>query len=582
MLKWCCGFLLIFFFSCSTESEKDSRNLFPELINEYYIECDKDAFSSIHENYDTSIYIPIVITFNGEKRKAKIRLRGDTSREYPKKSLKIEFDSIGFDGIAKKVNFNAEYTDKTYIRQFLSSRLMQASGQVCFNADYAKLFLNGQFLGLFLQVENMDNAFLKRNELSAKKGNLYKATKDGACLSIFDDVYEKWEKKTNKKSDRNDLVQLIEDLNSVPDNEFHSFIKKTFEYDELVNMIALNMFMSNSSTYYHNYYLYHDLFETGKWQVFPWDMDKSLSYYNWKPYTYHETSSPWESDNPLIERAFLCQPMFEDIKKRIDSLHKEWLNNDKVTPIVEHLIKLLQPVVPLDSTDKLKSTNEWLQNIEKEKIYFNNHYNLLQQQFHHQPQGFPIYRLTKIQTDTITFKWGVSTQPDSFPITYILSFGSDFLLKDSSTTVIANITDTSYTLNKILPEREYYWSVRASDGNYQTDGFNTKNIFIVKEATKLSTILSENKTLTKDNSPYVISSELNILEEVTLTIEKGVSIHLKKGVNISCSGNIIANGTRAEPIVFTPDNTTDSWGHIYFNPSARKGCFKHVSIIDGN
>ena len=61
--------------------------------------------------------------------------------------------------------------------------------------------------------------------------------------------------------------------------------------------------------------------------MLPWDMDKSLSYYNWMPYTYHRTSSEWESDNPLVERAILCKPMFNDVKKRIDELHMSRCND---------------------------------------------------------------------------------------------------------------------------------------------------------------------------------------------------------------------------------------------------------------
>ena len=168
----------------------------------------------------------------------------------------------------------------------------------------------------------------------------------------------KWEKKTNKKSDHSDLTQLIYDINHTPNEEFEAFVKNTFEYDKLVNMLALNMFLSNNSTYYHNYYLYHDLYNTSKWQMFPWDMDKTLSYYNWMPYTYHQTSSEWESDNPLVERAFLCQPIFNDIQKRVDELHENVLNNKKFTPTVDSLMVDLESIILKDTTDKIKSLNE--------------------------------------------------------------------------------------------------------------------------------------------------------------------------------------------------------------------------------
>ena len=536
----------------------------PAIVKTYLIECDSADFVSIHTDYRINQYIPIKITYNGETRNAKMRIRGDTSREDPKKSLKIKFDSLGIEHLPEILNFNAEYADKTYIRQFLSSQLMKESGQICFNAEHVKVIVNGQFHGLFLQVENMGKNFLKRNNLSTK-GNLYKGTKDGACLSIFDDFDAKWEKKTNKQSDHNDLTQLIEDLNTIPANEFHNFIQQTFEYDQLINVLALNMLLSNSSTYYHNYYLYHDLYKNGKWQLIPWDMDKTLSYYNWMPYTYHRTSSEWESDNPLVERSILCPPIFKDIQKRIESLYSSHLNNESISPKIDSLVQVLSEIVPLDSLDQLTSKRDWVSRANSEKNYFNSHYALLQQQFNKQPHSFNVFRFNQIQTKKVTFRWNKSIHPEGKKINYILTSGSDFLLKDSSKTIyIANITDTSFTLKKELPEGKYYWKVTAFDGQYYTDGFNTKNIFTVKKGTPLPTVISNDLTLTKEHSPYLASKNTTLKKGATLTINAGVEIHLEQDAKLDCFGNFFANGTALEPIVFMPNNSATAWDYLYF------------------
>ncbi len=566
--------------SCgNAPSEKDVTA--PKTVKEYFIECDQEAFADIHQNYKENRYIPIKITYNGETRSAKMRIRGDTSREDPKKSLKIKFDSLLIDNIPEILNFNAEYADKTYIRQFLSSQLMKESGQICFNSEHAKIIINGKFYGLFLQVENMGKNFLKRNNLSTK-GNLYKGTKDGACLSIFDEFDVKWEKKTNKNSDHNDLTQLIEDLNTVPDSEFHSYIQKTFEYDKLINMLALNMFLSNSSTYYHNYYMYHDLYETGKWQMIPWDMDKTLSYYNWMPYTYHRTSSEWESDNPLVERSILCKPMFADIEKRIDELHKSHLNDEFLSPRIDSLTQILSEIVPLDSLDKLGSKEDWIKRANSEKKYFNNHYTHLKNQFNKQPHSFNVFRFNQVQTNKVTFKWNKSIHPEGKKISYILTYGSHFLLTDSSkTNYITNITDTFFTLKENLPDGDYYWKVTAFDGKFYTDGFNTKNKMVLKKGSPLPTTISKDLTLTKENSPYVASKKTTIKKGVTLTINAGVEVHLEQDATIECFGNFKANGTSMEPVVFMPNNNASAWDYIYFYESSDSAYFNHVILKEG-
>ena len=95
-----------------------------------------------------------------------MRIRGDSSRKDAKKSLKVKFVQ---NGKSRTLNFNAEYSDKSFVRQFVSSKIMQGSGQHCFNASYANIFINGHFFGLYLKVENMDVDFLKRNYLVALK-----------------------------------------------------------------------------------------------------------------------------------------------------------------------------------------------------------------------------------------------------------------------------------------------------------------------------------------------------------------------------------------------------------------------------
>ena len=271
------SFIAIFISCTPTGSVNDSV-----MVKDINIIVDTNLLDSIYSNYSENIYIPILFVKAKDTTKAKMRLRGDSSRKYGKKSLKIVFSKKDrAKGEERKINFNSEWTDKTYIRQYISSTLMQKSGVITYTTKFAKLSLNGQFWGLYLQVENMDTKFLKRNNLDTK-GNLYKATKDGACLSHFDDIKIKWEKKSNKKGDWKDLQRLINEIDTISIKNLKPYLQKTFEYDKLITIIAMNMLVQHGSTYYHNYYLYHDINGNGKWQMFPWDMDKTLNFYSWK------------------------------------------------------------------------------------------------------------------------------------------------------------------------------------------------------------------------------------------------------------------------------------------------------------
>ena len=144
-------------------------------VKEYFITCDPDSLAYIYAHYDTDIEIPITISHASRTwTDVTMRIRGETSRKYPKKSLRIEFDSEPFSTGRDVLIFNAEYHDKSYMHQYLSSMLFRESGHPGFEADYARLYLNGEYFGLYTNIESVDENFLIAREMDPD-GNLYKA-----------------------------------------------------------------------------------------------------------------------------------------------------------------------------------------------------------------------------------------------------------------------------------------------------------------------------------------------------------------------------------------------------------------------
>ncbi len=564
-------FILFIFTACDTDN---SIYYSQPVLEEYHILCNPDSLNYIYTNYKDNTYIPIQIVSNGDSSKARMRIRGDSSRKDAKKSLKVRFLKR-FGKLEQVLNFNAEFSDKSYIRQYLSSQIMRASGQNCFQTSFAKLFINGEYFGLYLKVENMDADFLK-NTLMDENGNLYKATKDGACMSIFDEVEGKWEKKVGENGNWIDLKKLISDVNTVPDSLYIGFIKSVFNYPQLINIIALNIYLANASTYYHNYYLYHN---RGRWELLPWDMDKTLSYYDWMPYQYHRTSSEWESDNPLIERAFLNPQMFADVKNRIDELSRTSVSPNAILPIIDELEFLLESSVAKDSTDQINSISQWKEFLEKERKFFKSRNRKLKAQFASWPSSFAVKTIERKVCDEILFEWTTSKSPKGKKISYTLFVSSDFLFKDSLKLVTKYTNDTTLLFTEKLPSGKYYWKVTATDGEFFIDGFNSKNVFEKVTCTYLPNSISEILILKKNGSPYVLNQTISIEKNAKLIIEKGVEIRLDTGVNILVHGNFMARGTRESPIVFRPMQKAKAWGYFYFFNT--KADFDYTYILEG-
>lgn len=70
-------------------------------------------------------------------------------------------------------------------------------------------------------------------------------------------------------------------------------------------------------------------------------------------------------------------------------------------------------------------------------------------------------------------------------------------------------------------------------------------------------------TLTKENSPYIVTENLITAEGVHLSIEKGVEVLFEQDAGFRIKGSIEIEGTAAEPVVFdVREATSEQWGGI--------------------
>jgi spore coat protein CotH len=567
------SYVIVFTCSIILGSCANKIDTLDEGLSEISIACNQEEFNHAYLNYEQNILLSCTVVYKGKTYKGvKMRVRGDTSREKPKKSLKLKFpkNALFLDSL-EAINLNAEYSDKSLIRQKLSSDMFAHVGLPCFQSQFVQVNMNNQFFGLYLKVENIDDHFAKRVNLNSKS-NLYKATKDGACLSEFDDVHVKWEKKAGKDSSFFDLEQLITRINETPTENFRQFLEKHFEYKKLIKVLAMNMFIANGSTYYHNYYMYHNTKGNGKWQMLPWDMDKTLSYYSWKPYLYHETSSDWESDNPLVEKAILNADVKKDLVKAIEYLGTMF-TDEWVRARVSYYSEMLEPFVLQDSTNQIGDINKWKQQLLKEENFVIQRSALLIKQIDQLPASFELVKTPPLCLPEVLFRWHKSENCKS----YKLYVSKDFLFKKAGTKIIET-SDTSLLVTA-LDHGKHYWKVVAENKHGTTTGFNSKNIFVVKKHQQFP------KTLTNDLSIgekdfYVISETAKIPSNVTVTIYAGATIYFEQNAKLLVNGRLIVQGKEHHKVTFKPASNASYW-HSIFAEGAKSFSINHACFSDG-
>jgi hypothetical protein len=82
--------------------------------------------------------------------------------------------------------------------------------------------------------------------------------------------------------------------------------------------------------------------------------------------------------------------------------------------------------------------------------------------------------------------------------------------------------------------------------------------------------ISVNTTWTLAGSPYLVQSNLAVMNDATITIQPGVVVRFDSQTSMQFFGNVRAIGTASQPITFTSNSQSPmygDWGYLLFNSS---------------
>ncbi|MBL4587068.1 MAG: CotH kinase family protein [Flavobacteriales bacterium] len=283
-----------------------------------------------------------------------------------------------------------------------------------------------------------------------------------------------------------DLQQLIDDLNNEPQVSYSSFVNETFYRSEVVNLIAMNILLSLGSTYYHNYFMFHDPNST-KWSMLPWDMDKTLSYYG-SGFPYQRSSTIWVPDNPYHEKAIHDDQLLAEIRQRIVSLDASIFNLNYITPIIDSIQSVITASVAEDQTDDVSDVNLWQTKVNAYKNTFANRKANVLVQVDQYPRNFTVERIGSAEPNTaVTLHWTPSNSPLQRPISYRFLFGDEPGIDNNTASIlIENVTDTFVQFTTPTMEGAYFYKMQAYDGFTFINGFDTYNpIFVTSNVPEL-------------------------------------------------------------------------------------------------
>ena len=147
------------------------------------IDIEMDDWDGFVEACESEEYSPCAITIDGERIDAVgIRGKGNTSLktvsslDSDRYSFKVEFDQysggVSYHGL-DKLSLNNTIQDTTYMKDYLAYRAMAEFGVDAPLCSFARVTVNGEYWGLYLAVEGVEESFLQRN-YGSDYGELYK------------------------------------------------------------------------------------------------------------------------------------------------------------------------------------------------------------------------------------------------------------------------------------------------------------------------------------------------------------------------------------------------------------------------
>jgi hypothetical protein len=365
-------FLLITTATCRSQSIPDFGPVFPQNeVTSVYITIDADSLQSMIANLENEHEFPASFVFESQSitdtvNNIGLRLRGNTSLTAAKKSFKISFNTFDAGGDwqgMEKMNLLATVNDPSLMRSKLSHDLYRKYGVAAARTSYTRLYINNEYRGLYLNVEQIDEQMASTYFDNQGDGNLYKCTypADLDYISNNPDDYKfalwgtrHYELKTNEYiDDYSDLSTFISVLNNTPAANLSCALAQKFHVSEYLKIAAIDVLLGNWDNHIflkNNFYLYHDQL-TDRFRFIPYDLDNTLGIdwigIDWANRSLYNWSMDGE-DRPLYTRLMENVAYRDLFSKHVEVLCDHYFHPDTLAAQIEHWQDLIAPHIEAD------------------------------------------------------------------------------------------------------------------------------------------------------------------------------------------------------------------------------------------
>ena len=279
---------------CAVEARAADPVFNPLRLHEVKVDIDPADWAALKANFQTDQYYAANVTIDGEMvRQVGIRSRGKGSRSGTKPGIKLDMNKYvsgqEFHGY-KAIQVLNSIQDPSYLHDLLTYSVYEAAGIAAPQIATTKMFVNGDYVGLYLLEESVEKQFL-RTRIGEDGGTLYKyeftvpylLTYRSDAVSAY--VPDPFKPETNETSFDGGLADFIKAVNQTPASTFTQTISAYIDPQKFLTYIAVENAVAEYDGFVgefglNNFYIYQ-LAGTKKFMMIPWDKDGSFHAAEW-------------------------------------------------------------------------------------------------------------------------------------------------------------------------------------------------------------------------------------------------------------------------------------------------------------
>jgi len=472
-----------------------------------------------------------------------VRYRGESTRNHWPRPYRIKFrDEHEFED-RERINLVSD----RLAREALSHDLFQRVGLPAPDTRFVTLYVNENQEGDYLDIEQVDNDFLEAHFPDDDNGNLYRGY-DGANLSYRgsdpEDYRPYYLKENNEDADDySDVIALTGALTNSSDETFRAEAEALADMRQWLRWFAVQAVLDNreGALWFgqgDDYFLYHRPSDDRSILI-SWDHDETFCDPN--PDLCNPDNSIWKPNLPIVRRILLYPDFTRWYYQDIASIAADEFSIAEMYPRIDALPRLGYD----EGRDELKE--------------------------------YVSARIPALNSQIPNATLSISTNG-----------GADFTTTQPVVTLEGACSPLRDVYVNGSSEGVQYPTVTT--WRYTSTLWTRDNVFVIADGQDSRTItvywdafhggaLAEDTIIATSAYPYAITDDIVVPAGVTLTIEPGVTLHFQanRSLRVEEGGRLLAEGTAAQPIVFTRQGD-DYWGGILLECTQEDNRIIHAVI----